>query len=169
MSHKENVLFADNSSIESEGRGTLRVNWHEFVIKLMDVLYSKELQCNFMSVTKAKDNGLIVNFSKNNAKIINSNGTVILSHTHTHKHKNGQICLYLKTRLIAASVPHLWHNRIGHLNFGCLNKMIKENLVKGLKSKLNSGNVCETCAKIKVCVKKFPKASKNCATECAIQ
>lgn len=55
-------------------------------------------QCKFMSVIKAIDNRLIINFSKNNAKIIDSNGTVIL------EAQNGKICLYLKTRLIIASV-----------------------------------------------------------------
>lgn len=93
-----------------------------------------------------------------------SDGTVILE---AQKRQNLFIFENAINSCLSAQISssHLWHNRFGHLNFGSLNKMIKVNSVKGIKSKLNSGNVCEICAKSKVCVKKFPKASENRATE----
>lgn len=162
--HKERILFADNKYIESEGRGTVRVVWREFVIKLVDVLYVKELQCNFMSVAKAIDNGFRVNFTKRNASVIESDGTVVLE---AKRHENLFIFESTENKCLTAqtNASQLWHSRYGHLNFGSLNKMVKQNMVIGLKTSFGNDIVCETCAKSKICVKKFPKSSENRATE----
>jgi len=77
--HKERILLAGNNCIESVGRGTVIVKWHEFEIKLVDVLYVQELQYNFMSVEK----GFCVKFS--GASVIENDGTVILR---TEKREN---------------------------------------------------------------------------------
>jgi len=54
------------------------VKWHEFEIKLVDVLYVQELQYNFMSVSKAIEKGFCVKFSEKGASVIENDGTVIL-------------------------------------------------------------------------------------------
>ncbi|GJS80616.1 putative ribonuclease H-like domain-containing protein [Tanacetum coccineum] len=42
----------------------------------------------------------------------------------------------------------LWHRRLGHLNFKTMNKLVKENLVRGLPSKLfENDQTCVACQK----------------------
>ncbi|GJZ00606.1 putative ribonuclease H-like domain-containing protein, partial [Tanacetum coccineum] len=42
----------------------------------------------------------------------------------------------------------LWHRRLGHINFKNLNKLVKENLVRGLPSKVfRNDHTCVTCQK----------------------
>nr|GEU75014.1 hypothetical protein [Tanacetum cinerariifolium] len=47
--------------------------------------------------------------------------------------KGGLTCLFAKA---ASDESKLWHRRLGHLNFKTMNKHVKENLVRGLPSKL---------------------------------
>lgn len=66
--HKEKIMLAGNNSICAEGRGTVRLYWRKRSFDLIDVLYVKELQCNFMSVAKANKNGLKVIFENNDGR-----------------------------------------------------------------------------------------------------
>ncbi|GJX81578.1 putative ribonuclease H-like domain-containing protein [Tanacetum coccineum] len=47
--------------------------------------------------------------------------------------KGGLTCLFVKS---TSNESKLWHRRLGHLNFKTLNKLVKENLVRGSPSKL---------------------------------
>nr|GEV13728.1 retrovirus-related Pol polyprotein from transposon TNT 1-94 [Tanacetum cinerariifolium] len=43
---------------------------------------------------------------------------------------------------------NLWHKRLGHVNFKTMNKLVKENLVRGLPSKIfNNDHSCVACQK----------------------
>ncbi|GKF22377.1 ribonuclease H-like domain-containing protein, partial [Tanacetum coccineum] len=45
----------------------------------------------------------------------------------------GLTCLFAKALIDESS---LWHRRLGHINFKTINKLVRENLVRGLPSKL---------------------------------
>ncbi|GJS37096.1 reverse transcriptase domain-containing protein [Tanacetum coccineum] len=47
--------------------------------------------------------------------------------------KRGLTCLFTKA---TSDESKLWHRRLGHINFKTINKLVKENLVRGLPSKL---------------------------------
>ncbi|GJR66533.1 putative ribonuclease H-like domain-containing protein [Tanacetum coccineum] len=54
-------------------------------------------------------------------------------------------CLFTKA---TSDESKLWHRRLGHLNFKTMNKLVKENLVRGLPSKLfKNDQTCVACQK----------------------
>ncbi|GJR25187.1 putative ribonuclease H-like domain-containing protein [Tanacetum coccineum] len=59
--------------------------------------------------------------------------------------KRGLTCLFAKA---TSDESKLWHRRLGHLNFKTMNKLVKENLVRGLPSKLfKNDQTCVACQK----------------------
>nr|GEV13532.1 putative ribonuclease H-like domain-containing protein [Tanacetum cinerariifolium] len=59
--------------------------------------------------------------------------------------KGGLTCLFAKAK---SNESKLWHRRLGHLNFKTMNKLVKENLVRGLSSKLfENDQTCVACQK----------------------
>nr|GEW78197.1 hypothetical protein [Tanacetum cinerariifolium] len=56
-------------------------------------------------------------------------------------------CLFAKATL---DESNLWHRRLGHVNFKTINKLVKENFVRGLPTKVfTNDNLCVTCKKDK--------------------
>ncbi|GJR22468.1 putative ribonuclease H-like domain-containing protein [Tanacetum coccineum] len=59
--------------------------------------------------------------------------------------KGGLTCLFAKA---TSDESKLWHRSLGHLNFKTMNKLVKENLVRGLPSKLfENDQTCVACHK----------------------
>nr|GEY01322.1 hypothetical protein [Tanacetum cinerariifolium] len=59
--------------------------------------------------------------------------------------KGGLTCLFSKA---ISDESKLWHRRLGHLNFKTMNSLVKENLVRGLPSKIFENNhTCVACQK----------------------
>ncbi|GJZ74089.1 retrovirus-related pol polyprotein from transposon TNT 1-94 [Tanacetum coccineum] len=59
--------------------------------------------------------------------------------------KGGLTCLFAKS---TSDESKLWHIRLGHVNFKTMNKLVKENLVIGLPSKLfENDQTCVACQK----------------------
>ncbi|GJV19203.1 ribonuclease H-like domain-containing protein [Tanacetum coccineum] len=57
----------------------------------------------------------------------------------------GLTCLFAKATI---DESNLWHKRLGHVNFKTMNKLVRENLVRGLPSKLFENNhTCVACQK----------------------
>ncbi|GJR75771.1 putative ribonuclease H-like domain-containing protein [Tanacetum coccineum] len=57
----------------------------------------------------------------------------------------GLTCLFAKATL---DESYLWHRRLGHINFKTMNKLVRENLVRGLSSKIFENNhTCIACQK----------------------
>jgi len=71
-------MLVGENYIEAEGIGTVKLYWQENIIKLVDVVFVKNLQCNFISVSKATNNGFEICFSKNIASVKNKNGETVL-------------------------------------------------------------------------------------------
>jgi len=162
--HKEKIMLVGENYIEAEGIGTVKLYWQENIIKLVDVLFVKNLQCNFISVSKATNNGFEICFSKNNASVKNKNGETVLK----ANKKNDLFIVENENKMAFAANGKInqvitWHNRFGHLNFQSLKTMIRKELVYGLDGVTGDINdfVCKTCAKSKICVKQFPKMSEN--------
>nr|GEV02443.1 hypothetical protein [Tanacetum cinerariifolium] len=62
--------------------------------------------------------------------------------------QRGLTCLFAKA---TSEESYLWHRRLGHVNFKTINKLVKENLVRGLPSKLFKINeTCVACQKGKL-------------------
>ncbi|GJT48623.1 ribonuclease H-like domain-containing protein [Tanacetum coccineum] len=57
----------------------------------------------------------------------------------------GLTCLFAKSTI---DEFNLWHMRLGHINFKNMNKLVRENLVRGLPSKIfENDHSCDACQK----------------------
>ncbi|GJX83159.1 putative ribonuclease H-like domain-containing protein, partial [Tanacetum coccineum] len=108
------------------GKGTLKTGKLDFE----DVYFVKELQFNLFSVSQMRD--------KKNSVLFTDTGCFILS---------------LDFKLADESQATLdesmiWHRRLGHIKFKTINKLVKENLVRGLPLKrFKNDQTCVACLK----------------------
>nr|GEU36698.1 putative ribonuclease H-like domain-containing protein [Tanacetum cinerariifolium] len=132
-------------------------------LKFENVYFVKELKYNLFSVSQICDN-------KNNVLFIDSECIVLEKDFKLKDDTN----VFLKTPTqhniysidLNNIVPHknltclvakasvdksmLWHRRLGHLNFKTMNKLVRNNLVKGLTSRcFENDHTCVACLKRK--------------------
>nr|GEV98549.1 hypothetical protein [Tanacetum cinerariifolium] len=126
------------------GKGIIKTGKLEFE----NVYFVKELKYNLFSVSQIYDNKNSVLFTDFECLVLekdfklNDDTNVLLRTPRQHNmysinlnninpYKN-LTCLVVKA-LVDESM--LWHRRLGHLNFKTMNKLVRNNLVKGLPSK----------------------------------
>ncbi|GJY15818.1 putative ribonuclease H-like domain-containing protein [Tanacetum coccineum] len=139
------------------GKDTIKTGKLEFE----NVYFVKELKYNLFSVSQICDNKNSVLFTDSECLVLGKDfklvddSHVLLRTPRQHNmysidlknivpHKN-LTCLIAK-----ASVDEsmLWHRRLGHLNFKTMNKLVRNNLVKGLPSKsFENDHTCVACLK----------------------
>nr|GFB19558.1 putative ribonuclease H-like domain-containing protein [Tanacetum cinerariifolium] len=139
------------------GKGIIKTGKLEF----KNVYFVKELKYNLFSVSQICENKNSVLFTDSECLVLgkdfklNDDTNVLLRTPRQHNmysidlnnifpHKN-------LTYLVAkASVDEsmLWHRRLGHLNFKTMNKLVRNNLIKGLPSKcFKNDHTCIACLK----------------------
>nr|GEY19833.1 hypothetical protein [Tanacetum cinerariifolium] len=139
------------------GKGIIKTGKLEFE----NVYLVKELKYNLFSVSQIYDNKNSILFTDSECIVLakdfklTDDTNVLLRTPRQHNmysfdlnniisHKN-LTCLVAK-----ASVDEsmLWHKRLGHLNFKTMNKLVRNNLVRGLPSKCFENNhTCVACLK----------------------
>lgn len=55
--HNKRIALAGDNYIRAIGRGEVFIEYGDFGVTLQNVLYSPELQANFISITKAVNRG----------------------------------------------------------------------------------------------------------------
>lgn len=156
--HIEVIALAGDKQITAVGKGDVVIHNSGFELLLENVLYSPELQANFISVSKAVDRGLSVKFNSKKAVMTRSDSTVVLQAV---RQNNMFIARNEKEKLFAASSATLWHKRYGHLNFDSLSQLSNKNMVNGMKVNKVSNAKCKTCMLSKIHVLPFPSVSDN--------
>lgn len=158
VDHVEEIHFEADKYIVAKGKGDVEVDINGEQIKFKNVLYSPELNMNFISVGRVVRNGLTVVFDAKSAVIKNAKGKVIIR---ALKQDNLFIFESKVERLFATTdINQLWHNRLGHLNYNSLCDMSKKDMVIGMN--LKGGNrsaLCKTCMLSKIRVNTFPQES----------
>ncbi|GJV93885.1 putative ribonuclease H-like domain-containing protein [Tanacetum coccineum] len=141
------------------GKGTLKTGKLDFE----DVYFVKELQFNLFSVSQMCD--------KKNSVLFTDTGCFVLSPDFKLAdesqvllkvpRKNNMYSVDMKnivpkeslTCLVAKATldeSMLWHRRLCHVNFKTINKLVKENLMKGLPTKcFENDQTCVACLKRK--------------------
>ncbi|GKB59979.1 putative ribonuclease H-like domain-containing protein [Tanacetum coccineum] len=139
------------------GKGTLKTGKLDFE----DVYFVKELQFNLFSVSQMCD--------KKNSVLFTDTGCFVLSPDFKLTdesqvllkvpRKNNMYSVDMKnivpkeslTCLVAKATldeSMLWHRRLGHINFKNINKLVKDNLARGLPSKrFENDQTCVACLK----------------------
>ncbi|GKC35886.1 retrovirus-related pol polyprotein from transposon TNT 1-94 [Tanacetum coccineum] len=121
-------------------------------IHISHVYYVEGLGHNLFSVRKFCDSDLEVAFRKHTYFVRNLEGVDLLSGsrgsnlytiTLADMMKSSLICLLSKS---SKKKSWLWHRRLSHLNFGTINQLAKQGLVKGLpKLKYTKDHLCSAC------------------------
>ncbi|GKC62433.1 retrovirus-related pol polyprotein from transposon TNT 1-94 [Tanacetum coccineum] len=124
--------------------GNVTISW---------VYYVEGLRHNWFSVGQFYDSDLEVAFRKHTCYIRNLDGADLLSGSRdTNLYsismddmlKSSPICLLYKA---SNTKSWLWHRRLSHLNFGTLNQLAKQGLVRGLpKLKFEKYHLCSACS-----------------------
>ncbi|GJZ93678.1 putative ribonuclease H-like domain-containing protein [Tanacetum coccineum] len=141
------------------GKGTLKTNTLDF----KDVYFVKELKFNLFSVSQMCDKKNYVLFTNSEFLVLSSNfklpdesqillkiprkGNMYSFDVKSIVPKESLTCLVAKATLDKSM---LWHRRLGHINFKNMNKLVKENLVRGLPLKhFENDQTCVACLKRK--------------------
>ncbi|GJX83564.1 retrovirus-related pol polyprotein from transposon TNT 1-94 [Tanacetum coccineum] len=157
------------------GKGTLKTGKLDFE----DVYFVKELQFNLFSVSQMCD--------KKNSVLFTDTGCFVLSPDFKLTdesqvllkvpRKNNMYSVDMKniipkeclTCLVAKATldeSMLWHRRLGHINFKTINKLVKDNLVKGLPIKrFENDQTCVACLKGKQHKASFESKIQNSITQ----
>ncbi|GJU49689.1 ribonuclease H-like domain-containing protein [Tanacetum coccineum] len=139
------------------GKGTLKIS----KLDCKDVYFVKELQFNLFSVSQMCDKKNIVLFTDTACFVLSPNfklpdeSQVLLKVPRKNNMysvdmksivpKESLTCLVAKATLNESMI---WHRRLGHINFKNINKLVKDNLVKGLPAKRFENNqTCVACLK----------------------
>nr|GEW06342.1 ribonuclease H-like domain-containing protein [Tanacetum cinerariifolium] len=154
------VAFGGNpKSGKITGKGKIRTGKLDFD----DVYFVIELKLNLFSVLQMCDKKDSVLFTDTECIILSSNfklpdeNHVLLRVPRENNMYNVDLknivpsrdltCLFAKATL---DESNLWHIRLGHINFKTMNKLVKDNLVRGLPSKVSENNhTCVACKKDK--------------------
>ncbi|GJV83301.1 putative ribonuclease H-like domain-containing protein [Tanacetum coccineum] len=124
-----------------------------------DLYFVKELKFNLFSVSQMSDKTNNVLFTDTECvvlspdfKLLDENHVLLRVPRKDNMysvdlknivHSGGLTCLFAKATLDESNV---WHRRLGHINFKTMNKLVRENLVRGLPSKIFENNhTCVAC------------------------
>nr|GEY33595.1 putative ribonuclease H-like domain-containing protein [Tanacetum cinerariifolium] len=122
-------------------------------VTISRVYYVEGLGHNLLSVRKFCDSNLEVTFRQHTCFIRNLEGVDLLigslgNNLYTlslgDMMASSPICLLLKA---SKTKSWLWHPCMSHLNFGAINHLARQGLVRGLsKLKFKKGHLCSACA-----------------------
>lgn len=155
----EIAIAKNEQCIVAKHSGSVRVlsevNGKQIECTVKDVLYVPELRCNLFSVMRVDDAGMKVIYEKGKVQILRGSEVVATGsrvgrlyglNFSVDSESAGE------SMLTCGRIPkslELWHRRFGHLNARSLEKLIRDEMVTGLKadSAMKSKNwvVCEPC------------------------
>ncbi|GJX40966.1 putative ribonuclease H-like domain-containing protein [Tanacetum coccineum] len=99
-------------------------------LEFENVYFMKELKYNLFSISQICDNKNSVLFTDSECLVLGKDFKLV---DYTHASEDESM---------------LWHRRLGHLNFKTMNKLVRNNLVKGLPSKsFENNHTCVACLK----------------------
>ena len=138
------VAFGDGKG-RITGKGKIKTGKLDFE----NVYFVKELKYNLLSVSQICDKKNRVLYTDKECIVLSSdfklpdenlmllrvpreNNMYCIDLKNTVPSK-GLTCLFAKATI---DESNLWHRRFGHINFKTMNKLVKENLVRGLPGKI---------------------------------
>nr|GEU52140.1 putative ribonuclease H-like domain-containing protein [Tanacetum cinerariifolium] len=139
------------------GKGKIKTGKLDF----KDVYFVNELTFNLFSISQICDKKNCILFTKTECLVLSPDfmlldeNQVLLkvprqNNMYSFDLKSvaplrGLTCLFAKATI---DESNLWNGRLGHINFKTMNKLVRENLVRGLTSKiLENDHTCVACLK----------------------
>nr|GFA70926.1 retrovirus-related Pol polyprotein from transposon TNT 1-94 [Tanacetum cinerariifolium] len=137
-------------------------------VTISRVYYVKGLWYNLFSIGKFYDSDLEVAFRQHTCLIRNLDGVDLLTDSRGNNlytlslqdmMASSPICLLFKA---SKTKSWLWHRLLSHLNFGAINYLARQGLVRGLsKLKFDKDHLCSACAMSKSTKKTHKPKSKD--------
>lgn len=160
------ITSASKERMKVKYAGNINLQFNDTqIVEASNVLYIPNLVANLLSVHKIVENGNTVSFNKNGCIIRNQHGQIIASckpTNGTYKLKsNDETCLLAGNK--NDDDAFIWHRRLGHINYGYLQKMRNSEI--GVTFKVNNDDAkriksCEICPLAKLTKTPF-KASNS--------
>ena len=162
ISDFDNITFGDDSKGGVKGIGEIPISKD---YNLSNVLLVDSLNFNLLSIAQLCDNGYKCTFTSNDFEVTSLDGKDSIFKGFRHeslylvdfssKKANLTTCLFSK-----ASMGWLWHRRLGHVGMKQLNRLVKHDLVLGLKDvKFEKDKLCSACQAGKQVANSHPSKS----------
>ncbi|GBP96639.1 Retrovirus-related Pol polyprotein from transposon TNT 1-94, partial [Eumeta japonica] len=155
------ISLPNKKSLCAKGKGVVivRINGHNITLK--DVLYSPELQGNFLSVGKIIQYGGAVKFNRKGAFINDKDGSLLI-----HAKQENNLFMFEAEKVneelnSVKNINQMWHRRFGHLNYQSLNDLVNKGMVNGLNLSRDIQEQCKTCMVGKIHAAKFPQKAER--------
>nr|KYP46743.1 Retrovirus-related Pol polyprotein from transposon TNT 1-94 [Cajanus cajan] len=146
---KSKVKFADNSTVECEGKGKILIRRKDGKTTVIsDVLYVPAMKHNLLSIGQLLQKGYLIDWKDQMLRILDKNGSPILKAPLSNNRTFRVDIPVSDCMCFAAAVLDtnwLWHLRFGHLNFGSLSQLAGKEMVVGLPHIQKSEMTCESC------------------------
>jgi hypothetical protein len=134
------ITYGDGSQSKVIGKGIIDIPG---LGASQEALYVEGLKANLLSITQFCDNDLVVQFSKKECNIFDSNGKWLMGGERTDDDCYGLPGLTSDPQIICnkaiIDVSELWHQRLGHLNFENMVKIASKDIVKDLPKMEKTG------------------------------
>jgi hypothetical protein len=131
----DSITFNDNGKGKVKGLGKITISND---MSISNVLLVENLNFNLLSMAQLCDLGFKDIFGVDDAEIISVDGSNLIFRGFRYENlhlvdfnaSDAQlsICLFTKS-----SMGWLWHRRLGHIRMKQLNRLVKHDLVRGLK------------------------------------
>ena len=123
------MTFNDGVIARVLGRRTLNVdNFPQF----KNVLHIDELKANLISISQIYDLNLNVNFNREKFMVIDADGMHVLEGFCSPDNCYTLISPSQTCQKVDSDDTKLWHERLGHLNYKSLKKLLDIGVVQGL-------------------------------------
>ncbi len=169
----KHIMVADGTELEVKGEGTIYAkSWRKSddgapEWEMKNVLYVPDLEVNLLSVSTLTEEGYTINFDK---KVFNIKkdqeqfaklGRLGGLYVTWLENSAASTASAMAAGSIKGETLELWHKRMGHLSYGNLQRLVKEEMVNGIKIKTedltkDQPDLCEPCAMAKHHKKPFP-------------
>ena len=167
------VYLGDNRTIKAYGKGTYRLvadlGGQTQRLVLHEVLYLPELERNLLSVHAMAKMGASVAFGNKQCKVTRNEKLLAVGEM------RGKLYMLNTIREEHVSVAevnsnlYLWHCRMGHLGMNDVKKLVKEEMVNGIRktdiTSNNADSLCESCIMGKQHCASYPKGSLTRANQ----
>jgi hypothetical protein len=144
----DSITFLDNSKGKVKGIGKIAISND---LNIFNVLLVESLNFNLLSVAQLCDFSFKCIFGVDDVEIISVDGSNLIFKGFRYENiylvdfnvREAQLSTCFLTK---SSMGWLWHRRLGHVGMKQLNKLIKHDLVRGLKDVIfEKDKLCSAC------------------------
>ena len=155
----DSIIFGDNGKDKVKGLGKIAISND---ISISNVLLVESLKFNLLSMAQLCDLGSKRIFRVDDVEIISVDGSNLIFKGFRYENlymvdfnaSEAQLSTCLFTE---SSMGWLWHRRIGHVGMKQLNRLVKHDLVRGLKDVFEKDKLCSSCQASKQIGNTHPK------------